>query len=74
MSNWFLLIFHLFAGVNLKSGQQGIFPSMYATDLQFLEEETGNQIFIDFIHNSVKLVLWYLMPDKSSSSLIFNAR
>ena len=38
---------------------------MYATDLQFLEEETGNEIFIDFIHNSVKLVLWYLMPEKS---------
>lgn len=30
-------------GVNLKSGQQGIFPSMYATDLQFLEEETEEE-------------------------------
>ncbi|XP_052087011.1 C-Jun-amino-terminal kinase-interacting protein 1-like isoform X2 [Mytilus californianus] len=30
-------------GVNLRSGQQGIFPSMYATDLQFLEEETEDE-------------------------------
>lgn len=30
-------------GTNLRSGQQGIFPSMYATDLQFLEEETEEE-------------------------------
>ena len=29
-----LLIFHLFAGINLKSGQQGIFPSMYGYKCQ----------------------------------------
>ncbi|KAL3883764.1 hypothetical protein ACJMK2_029996 [Sinanodonta woodiana] len=26
-------------GINLKTNQRGIFPSMYATDLQFLEED-----------------------------------
>ncbi|KAJ8315687.1 hypothetical protein KUTeg_007837 [Tegillarca granosa] len=27
-------------GVNLRTGKQGVFPSMYATDLDFLEEDT----------------------------------
>ena len=30
---------HCLPGVNLRTSQSGIFPSMYATDLEFLEEE-----------------------------------
>jgi len=30
-------------GVNLRTSQRGLFPSMYATDLAFLEEEEGKQ-------------------------------
>lgn len=31
-------------GVNLRTGHKGIFPSMYATDLQFLEEEDDDNV------------------------------
>jgi hypothetical protein len=35
---------HFLSGVNLRSSQRGIFPCMYATDLEFLEEEEGEDL------------------------------
>ncbi|XP_071112537.1 JNK-interacting protein 1-like [Haliotis cracherodii] len=35
-------------GVNLRTGQKGIFPAMYATDLTFLEEESDEEDYLKF--------------------------
>lgn len=35
-----LILVAYFAGINLSNGEQGIFPSVYATDLEFFDTES----------------------------------
>lgn len=44
---WFIVVMYVFdlsSGVNLRTGERGIFPAMYANDLRFLED-SGTSTF-----------------------------
>lgn len=59
-------IFIEFIGVNLRTLRRGIFPSMYATDLNFLEESDTGMIWI-FISSFWRPLYFSMNPFNNSN-------